>query len=356
MDWLHSTYFYKNSVFDYAVALAMFLVILSGLEILKSVLKRRIEVWANGSHSDIRDLLYNLISHTYFLIILAFSLFMGTKTLELSDRVDRILSSLLVLNILLQVIFWGNQVIEYGLKRLLRKREVAFGGPDTTLVTIIPTGRFVLRLILIVAVVLLALANLGVDITALVAGLGVGGLAVALAVQNVLGDLFASLSIVLDKPFEVGDNITVGGFSGVVERIGLKTTRLRSSSGELLIYSNAQLLSSQIQNFKKMSERRCLFEVGVTYETPVELLKMVPEIIKSAVEAEGRLVRFERTTFKSLGSFSLNFEVIFFVQNPEMAPFMECQERVNFRIFESFQKRGIAFAYPTQTLFMNKVA
>jgi small-conductance mechanosensitive channel len=208
---------------------------------------------------------------------------------------------------------------------------------------------FVIRLVLWSVVALLVLDNLGVDITALVAGLGVGGIAVALAVQNVLGDLFASLSIVLDKPFVNGDFIAIGDLVGNVEHVGLKTTRVRSLSGEQLVFSNADLLSSRIKNFGRMNERRIAFSIGVTYDTPRETLRQIPEMIKRAVESEDE-ARFDRSHFKEFGDSALMFETVYYVLVPDYAKYMDVQQAINLSIHEQFEASRIEFAFPTQTL------
>jgi small-conductance mechanosensitive channel len=200
---------------------------------------------------------------------------------------------------------------------------------------------------------LLILQNLGIQITALVTGLGIGGIAVALAVQNVLGDLLASLSIVLDKPFVIGDFVVVGEFSGTVEHVGLKTTRVRSLSGEQLVFSNSDLLGSRIRNFKRMQERRVAFTVGVTYGTGADKLERIPGMIREVVEGR-ELVRFDRCHFKSYGDFSLNFETVYYVLLPDYTSYMDVQQAINLEIYRRFQDAGIEFAFPTQTIFLAK--
>jgi small-conductance mechanosensitive channel len=212
---------------------------------------------------------------------------------------------------------------------------------------------FVGRLVLWAVVLLLVLDNLGVDVTALVAGLGVGGIAVALAVQNILGDLFASLSIVLDKPFTIGDFLIIDDYLGSVEHIGLKTTRMRSLSGEQLVFSNTDLLKSRIKNYGRMFERRVIFDIGVTYQTPREKLQMIPDIIRSAIEAQ-EPVRFDRSHFRAYGDFSLSFETVYYVLKPDYNLYMDIQQAINLHIHARFEAEGIEFAYPTQTLFVEK--
>jgi len=177
--------------------------------------------------------------------------------------------------------------------------------------------------------------------------------AVALALQNVLGDVFASLSIVLDKPFVLGDFLIMGEYVGSVENIGLKTTRIRSLSGEQLVFSNNDLLNSRIRNYGRLLERRILFTIGVTYQTPREQVVQIPEMIRKAVEDQER-ARFDRSHFKSYGDFALIFETVYFVLGPEYNLYMDIQQAINLSIHAQFEEEGIEFAYPTQTLLLVK--
>jgi small-conductance mechanosensitive channel len=209
--------------------------------------------------------------------------------------------------------------------------------------------RFVARVAIWGMVLLLTLENLGVDITALVAGLGIGGIAVALALQNVLGDLLASLSITLDQPFVLGDFLIVGEHMGSVENIGIKSTRLRSLTGEQIVMSNADLLSSRVRNYGRMYERRIVFSLGVTYETPRAKLERIPVLLREIVEAQEG-VRFDRAHFAKYAACSLDFEIVYYVKSPDYGRYMDAQQAINFRIHEAFESLGVQFAYPTQTL------
>ena len=173
----------------------------------------------------------------------------------------------------------------------------------------------------------------------------------ALAVQNILGDLFASLSIVLDKPFVVGDFLAVGEHLGSVEKIGLKTTRLRSLSGEQLVFSNTDLLKSRIKNYGRMFERRVAFKIGVTYETPREKLKRIPRIIREIIQGREN-TRFDRSHFQEYGAYSLNFETVYYVLSPDYAVYMDIQQDIYFELHERLEQEGVEFAYPTQKLFL----
>jgi small-conductance mechanosensitive channel len=244
----------------------------------------------------------------------------------------------------IQVGIWGHFLIYSALQQYMG-RKVADPSTSSGVTLMSLFGRIVLWSF----VLLVILENLGVNVTTLVASLGVGGIAIGLATQNILSDLFASLSILLDKPFEVGHFIIVGEHLGTVERIGLKTTRLRSLSGELLVFGNNDLLSSRIRNYTHFWERRVVFSFGVLYATPSEKLRRIPAMVREVIENVDQ-TRFDRAHFKEFGNFSLNFEVVYYVLSPDYVIYMDIQEKINLGIFEAFEKEGIGFAFPTQTL------
>jgi small-conductance mechanosensitive channel len=283
----------------------------------------------------------------WFLFVVA--VFVGSRFWLLSPPVDTMVTRVAAITLLLQMGLWGSTTF---VKFLELRRERQLAEDPGTVATIDLLG-FVIRVAVWAVVLLLALDNLGVDVTALVAGLGVGGIAVALAAQNILGDLFASLSIVLDKPFVVGDFLIVGEFLGSVEKVGIKTTRLRSLSGEQLVFSNNDLLSSRIRNYGRMFERRVLFSIGVTYQTPADKLKLAATILREAVEAQDK-VRFDRAHFSNYGDFALSFEVVYYVLSPDYNVYMDIQQAINLTIYERFAEEQIEFAYPTQTLFVSR--
>ena len=225
---------------------------------------------------------------------------------------------------------------------------------DPASATTVSMLTFIAKLVLWAVVLLLALENAGIDVTALIAGLGVGGIAIALASQHILGDLFSALSIVLDKPFVLGDFIVVGDLMGTVEKIGLKTTRLRSLSGEQLIFSNADLLQSRTRNFKRMNERRVVFSLGVTYQTSADMLESIPGMIRKIIVSHDN-VRFDRSHFKEYGDSALTFETVYYVLTAEFNRYMDIQQSINLALYRSFAKQGIEFAYPTQTIFVENM-
>jgi small-conductance mechanosensitive channel len=243
----------------------------------------------------------------------------------------------------LQVGLWLMAAVRFGLQR--RTAE----GHDRQLAGTLNIVLFVASLIVWTVVALLALDNLGVNITALVAGLGVGGIAIALALQTILGDLFASLSIALDKPFGVGDLLRIDDCEGTVEQIGIKSTRLRSVTGEQIVLSNTDLLKSRVRNFQRMQERRALFTLRVRHDSTAAQLAEVPRLVESAVTAWGG-TRFGHCLLKSLGESALEFEVLFFVPVTRTNELNVALDAVNRAVLAKFAATGIALAYPTRTV------
>lgn len=345
-EWL-AVEFFHNSGRQWLVAAGIALLALVLFFIVKPMLRARLARLTARTDNDWDNAVVELLGSTRSLALVIFALFFGSQVLTLPPKLRTIIVSATLIALILQGGLWASQLLLHRLQRAIKKRRAE----DPGSVAALNVTSWVGRLLIWSVVVLLILDNLGINITALVAGLGVGGIAVALAVQNILGDLFASLSIVLDKPFAVGDFIIVDEYLGSVEHVGLKTTRLRSLSGEQLVMSNAGLLSSRIRNYGRMYERRIVFGLGVTYQTPRDKLEKIPGIIKDAVEAEDQ-TRFDRSHFKAYGDFSLDFETVYHVLKPDYNLYMDIQQAVNFAIHERFEAEGIEFAYPTQTVFV----
>lgn len=341
--------YFGNSIEDWTIAFVTMMVTFMILKIIQKVAILRISMLARRTKTNIDDLLVDVLSKTKLFTLLIVSIYVGSCALTLQPATLVLRQKVVVLVFIMQAGFWAGSGITFWLGRTVRKRMDS----DTASATTITFLGFVARIILWSIVLLLILDNLGVNITSLVAGLGIGGIAIALAMQNVLGDLFASLSIVLDKPFIIGDFVVVDQLMGTIEHIGLKTTRIRSLSGEQLIFSNNDLLKSRIHNYKRMSERRIVFSFGVIYQTSLEKLKMVNNIICAIIKSQ-RQARLDRVHFKEYGESSLNFEVVYFVTDPDYNIYMDLQQAINLEMFRRFQEEGIEFAYPTRTLFIQR--
>jgi small-conductance mechanosensitive channel len=341
--------FYHNSVRAWMIALSLTLVVLIILRLLKGIIHRRLAIFSRRTLTKADDLVADLVGRTKFFFLLTLSLYAGSQVLDLPGTLKTVLEKVVTVGLLLQGVVWVSAVIDFW---IARSRE-GKGEEDQADRSAFSTLGFLGRIVLWAGAVLLILDNLGVHVTALIAGLGVGGIAVALAAQNILGDLFASMSIILDKPFVVGDFIIVGDMLGTVEHVGLKTTRVRSLGGEQIVFANSDLLKSRILNFKRMSQRRIVFSLGVTYQTPIEKLEAIPRMIRSIVEAQAN-ARFDRSHFREYGNSAILFENVYFVTIPDYAVYMDVQQAINLAIFRKFAEEGIEFAYPTQTVFLNK--
>ena len=338
-----------NSVRTWIIALSIVVVLTSLLILIKGLVLRKLKKFAQRTATDVDDLIADLLDRTRVYFFAAIALYAASQILHKTAEVQDLLRIFIVLTFLVQSGIWGNGLIAFGINRTTKKRSGA-GAPNQTTMTVLG---FVGRLLLWTVVLLLVLDNLGIDVTALIAGLGVGGIAVALALQNILGDLFASLSIMLDQPFVIGDFIVVDTLSGTVEHTGLKTTRIRSISGEQIIVSNADLLKSRIRNYKRMQERRVVFTVGVEYQTPAEKLERVPALIREIVSSCEQ-VRFDRAHFQTIGESAMLFEVVYFLLDPDYARYMDTQQAINLAIVRRFGEEGIHFAFPSRTVYVRQ--
>jgi len=334
--------FYGNSFADWLIAGIVTVAVWSVLSLLRRLFKSRQQRLAVDQQSIPIRLIFHLASTTQQFSFLALALYAGQQDLALPPKTQHIVWNVVLILMLAQVGLWAGRSVRF----YLQIKEAA-RGPDRMFAGSLDVINFVARLLIWSLLILVALDNLGVNITALLAGLGVGGVAVALALQNILGDLFASLSIALDKPFVVGDSLNIDTFTGSVEHIGIKTTRLRSETGEQIILSNADILKSRVRNYGRMPEQRVLTSVRVPYATPADKLTGIPALLEAVVRAQPT-ARFERCHLKSLGDYALHFELSYFVQQPKINPLLDLQQAVNFRIITEFRSLGIEFALPSQ--------
>ena len=336
-----------NGLKVWCIAFGIAVLSMVAVKLLKAILIRSIRKFATKSSTGIDELFVEILGKTRFLLVFVISLYAGASVLVIPAPVERISEIIVILAALLQIGFWGNAILTFWINKVVQRKMQSDAAGATTMTALGFLGRVIWWSILL----LVALDNIGVNITGLAAGVGIGGIAIALAVQSILSDLFASLSIVLDKPFVIGDFIIVDNYLGTVEHIGLKTTRIRSLSGEQLIFSNTDLLNSRIRNYKRMFERRVVFEVGITYQTPLEKVKAVSGMIRAIIETQSQ-ARFDRAHFKQFGDSALVYEAVYYVKSAEYNDYMDTQERINLAIMKQFVEQGIEFAYPTRTLFV----
>ena len=334
--------FYGNSVADWVVAGLVAAGVWLGLSIVRRLILARTKHYASAAHPVPVRLIFHLLANTKLFLIVALAIYAGQEDLILTPKLQHIVDRAVVMLILLQLGLWAVRSLKFYLQIKELER-----GPDRGFAGSLGIINFVAQMLIWSLLSLVALENLGINITALLAGLGVGGVAVALALQNVLVDLFASLSIALDKPFVVGDRLTIDTFGGVVERIGIKTTRMRSDAGEQIILSNADILKSRVRNYGRAPEQRALATIRVPYGTARETLHAIPKLMEGIVREQAN-ARFDRCHLRSLESAWLEFELSFFVQQPKINSLFDLQQAVNFRIIDEFHRLGVAFAYPTQ--------
>lgn len=340
----------NNSAADWLLALAVAVASWGAITLLLRLLTRSLRRYAELSPNQIDDLAVRVATATKRVFTLMFAVYFGSRVLSLDPATTAFINKAAIVALFAQTAFWSVALLE-GLVDIQRSAGVK----DASKLPSLTALSFLGRLALIALFTLLALDNLGVEITTLLAGLGITSIAVALALQTVLGDLFASLSIVLDKPFEIGDSITVGEFQGTVENIGLRTTRLRSVSGEQLVLGNHDLLASRIRNFKRMQDRRAVFTFSIENGTPVELVERIPGLVREAIEAQPH-TRFDRSHFKSLGGESLLFETVYFMRKPDFGLYMDTQQAVNLQLYRRFAELGIRLAFPSQRLLVESQA
>ncbi|MEY3059253.1 MAG: hypothetical protein RL000_605 [Bacteroidota bacterium] len=340
--------YWGNTVGDYLISAAFIVIGFLVLRGIKNFVLTRLKKLVDKTESNLDDIALQVVEKFGIPILRVLVIYWAIELLVLSPKVEKWLNIAYGVVTLYFIVSFLLTLV----RRLLEAQVMKLENGETKLKQI--GGIMVVLKILVWSIGLLALfSNLGYDVTTVLTGLGIGGIAIALAAQNILGDLFNYFVIFFDRPFEVGDFITVDDKKGTVEYIGIKTTRIRSITGEQLIISNSNLTSSRIHNFKRLESRRVVFSIGVVYGLPLEKLKMIPGIIKQIVE-KSELVRFDRVHFNRYGDFSLDYEVVFFVDTPDYNTYMDILQQINFGIYEKFESEKIDFAFPTQTLIFNK--
>lgn len=346
-DWFTSTTLLGISLTSWAVACGAALLSYLVMAFALRFAVRRIAAVAERTTNRFDDILVAVLSGTNRGLVTLAALLIGLSMLDLPERWSNRVGQLWFVAVAVQFALWVSRAVAISL-RLYAERH-ASGGANAPISASTTLASWGARTVIWAIVLLAVLSNLGVNITAFVASLGVGGIAVALAVQNILGDLFASLSIAVDKPFEVGDFIVVNGVSGTVENVGLKTTRIRALSGEQVVMSNTELLKQTINNYKRLLQRRILFGFGVTYSITPEQAEQIPALVQRLVEAN-QPVRFDRAHLKGFGESSIDYEVVYIVLDPAYNLYMDIQQRINLGLMRELAALGVEFAFPTRTV------
>ena len=346
--WFTDTEIFGVSMVNLAIALAVAFVVYVALTVALRLVLKRIEALAGRTTTHFDDVFVEVLRGTNHFLIALVALLVGIGMLDLPERWASRVSQLWFVALALQLALWANRAITVFLKR----HNARHGTPNAPAVSAAATlMSWGVRTLLWAIVLLAMLSNMGVNITAFIASLGVGGIAVALAAQSLLGDLFASVAIAVDKPFEVGDFIVFGSVAGTVEVVGVKTTRIRSLGGEQIVMSNTELLKQTVSNYKRLHERRIVFSFRLSYATPADRAEEVSSIVKRVVEASDR-VRFDRAHLKGFGESALEYEVVYIVLAPDYGVYMDEQQRINVALMREFESNGVEFAFPTRTVIL----
>jgi small-conductance mechanosensitive channel len=339
--------FFNNSTLAWLTALGIAIGVALALYVTKAVTVHHLRRLAERTETKLDDIAVAALDATKPVVVAILGLYAGSRVLALPPSLHVFATRAVIVTGLIQAAIWGNTALRAWLSEYYGNTNT-----DPARATSAAAVGFIARMVLWIVILLMILDNLGVNITTLVASLGIGGIAVALAVQNILGDLFASLSIVLDKPFVIGDFVIVDKYLGTIEYVGLKTTRIRSLGGEQLVFSNADLLKSRLQNMTRMNRRRVVLGIGVTYDTPTAKLRAIPPMLTELVKAQAP-VSFDRAHFSGLGPSSMNFELVYWVETPDFNRHMDIQQEILLQLIDRFAEQGIEFAFPTQTLHVH---
>lgn len=333
---------WNNTIRDWMIALGIVIVSMVLLRWIKQIVVARIKAFAARTTTTIDDFVVTLIGRSLLPLFYLLAIYSGLHYLELPPKPGRVLHILIMVLVTFFIIRGITAFISYSLRKAMGKGDQQRENQARGIMLIIQVAIWILGIIFLVD-------NLGYDITTLIAGLGIGGIAIALAAQTILGDLFSYLVIFFDKPFEVGDFIIVDDKLGTVEHIGIKTTRIRTLGGEQLVCANTDLTNSRVHNYKRMQQRRIVFSFRIVYGTPVEKLREIPRMVREIVENQDR-TRFDRAHFQGFGESWINFEVVYFVLSSDYNVYMDIQQAINLAIVEKFEQSGIRFALPARTI------
>ncbi len=339
-----------NLVIDYLSALTVFLLSIIILRIFKLVIISRLKGIAKKTTTEYDNLLIKLVDKIGWPFYVILSLYLAIQFIVLPEIAEAAVYGIFLVLVGYYFIRSAGRIIDFAAQKLIERRKEKGERVDKGVVNLLAN---LSKLALWSIVILLVVANLGYDISALLTGLGIGGIAIALALQTVLSDIFAYFSIHLDKPFRVGDFIVIGTDMGTVEKIGIKTTRIRTLQGQELVVSNRELTESRINNYKRMEKRRITFAFGIACETPASKVKKVPKIIRKIIE-KMEYAQFDRAHFQKFGDFSLIFEVVYYMTTPDYNAYIDTQQTINIAIKEQLEKEGISIPYPTQTVYVSK--
>lgn len=339
-----------NFIRDYIIALIVFTITMIILSIFKRKVIGKLKKIVAKTKTKYDDLVVDFIDKNIgWPIYILLSIFISMHFITIPNLLKTATSFIILIIVTYYVIKIIHILIDFGTNQIILKRKTEEKFFDTSVVDLL--NRIIKNALWLIAF-LFILSSIGYNITAFIAGLGIGGLAIAFALQSILVDVFASFSIYFDKPFQIGDFIAFGDNTGYVKKVGIKSTRIHALQGHEIVVSNKQLTDTIVNNHKKMEKRRILFNIGVTYDTKIEKLREIPNIIKDIIE-KIQFTKIDRIHFSKFGDFSLIFEVVYYVLSDDYNKYMDIQQEINLALKERFEENGIEMAYPTQTV-LNK--
>ena len=338
----------QNKVIDYVICFAIIIIGFFFIYFLKKTIVKTVKNFVKKTKTKADDFLINILTKIFTPLVYYGFLYLGTRSLVLHKSLNKAIDVVGVILVTISIIRFCVACVDFFMKNFWLKKET-YKVRQATLKGLLPAVKVVIWGLGLVFL----LDNLGFQIKTVIAGLGIGGVAIALASQTILADLFCYFAILLDKPFEIGDFIIINDFLGAVEHIGLKTTRIRSLGGEQLVFSNSDLTNTRLRNYKRMEQRRILFKFGVTYDTTAGQLENIPQIVKNIIESIDKTV-FDRAHFSQFADYSLVYEVVYYVMSSDYNVYMDVQQEINFALKRKFEDKGIEFAFPTQTVYINK--
>lgn len=341
-----STIFLNNSIENYILAVLFLVSVFLFIKLLDKFLLNKMDLIIEKYSRSFSRLLRNIITKRIYPLLYFLAIYLAFRQLQTIDQVDKFINFVLMILTVIFSVLTVIDIITYSLKKYWSKKERSDEQQKVLSITL-----FIIKSVIWIVAFLFVLDNLNIQITGLVTGLGIGGVAIAFAAQNILTDLFNYFTIFFDKPFDIGDFIITGDYKGTIEHIGIKTTRVRSLSGEQLIISNTDLVNSRINNYKRMKRRRINFSFGLTYDTPLEKIKKVPKTVEEIITSINK-TEFDRAHFAEYAASSLLFQVVYYVNDSDYKVYMDIQEEINFKLKDKLDELGVSFAFPTQTVYL----
>ena len=346
IEYLQSQTFAGNTYFAYSLAGAVSLIVFLTLWIFRSIIFMRVQSIAGHTRTSLDDAIVQSLATMNSFLFFCISIYAATQILSVPDTLQKWINYAVLIVAIIYAARALQKILEYALNKIIEKNGQSELLDDTAQPFIATTASIIVWIIAF----LLILQNVGFNITTLLGGLGIAGIAIGFALQNVLSDMFAYVSIFLDKPFKIGDFIIVGTDMGTVQHIGIKSTRIKTLEGQELIMSNKELVESRINNYKRMERRRVVFSFGIAYETPIEKVKKIPGTVEEIISTMNDTT-FDRAHFHQFGDFSLTFEVVYYLEISDYALYMDRQQEINLALMTYFEKNKIRFAYPTQRVY-----